>query len=160
MAQAVEISPAICTNGAEVRDLMLSFAPAAFGSVRAQCAAGLPASSPLQDNSAMMVRYKAAAQAAWPRGKAALLKLLPHDKKEADAQKIVDALTPEMVEALVVPQLVKTIGPGDCRDIDRLVTLLEPMPADNLGDLIAWMVRYSLKKKHTDMLGPIRLCPE
>ena len=160
VAQAAESSSAACTNGAEVRDLMLSFAPAAFGAVRTQCAAGLPANSPLQDNSVMMVRYKAAAQAAWPRGKAALLKLAPHDKKDADTQKIVEALTPEMVGALVVPQLVKVIGPGDCRDIDRLVTLLEPLPSDNLGDLIVWIVRFGLKKKHTDMLGPIRLCPE
>jgi len=160
IAQAAESSPVVCTNGAEVRDLMLSFAPAAFGAVRRQCAAGLPANSPLQDNSVMMVRYKAAAQAAWPRGRAALRKLASHDKPDADTQKIIDALTPEMVEALVVPQLVKTIGPSDCGDIDRLVTLLEPMPADNLGDLVVWMVRYSLKKKHTDMLGPIRLCPE
>jgi len=108
----------------------------------------------------MMVRYKAAAQVAWPRGKAALLKLALHDKKDADTQKIVEALTPEMIGALVIPQLVKVIGPGDCRDIDRLVTLLEPMPSDNLGDLIVWIVRFGLKRKHTDMLGPIRLCPE
>jgi hypothetical protein len=158
-AQAAETTPAACMSGTELRDLMLSFAPATFGGVRARCAAALPPNSPLQENSAMMLRYKAAAQAAWPRGKAALLTLAPHGR-DADTQKVADALTPDAIGALVIPQLIKAIDPGDCRDIDRIATLLEPLPSDNLGELVVWIVRFGQRKKHTDMVGPIRLCPE
>ena len=158
-AQAAETAPSACMSGAELRDMMLSLAPATFDAVRAQCATTLSAGSQLQKNSAMMVRYRAAAQTAWPHAKAAFLKLTPHGD-DAETQKAAAAMTPEMIGALVMPQLIKTISAGDCQSIDRIATLVEPLPSDNLGELIVSVVRFGLRKKHNDMVGPIRLCPE
>ena len=157
VAQAAESTARACMTDAEMTDLMLALAPAAFGAVRTKCGATLPAGSPLRETSTMMARYDAAAKTAWPRGKASIQKLVQHDPNE---QKIIEALTPEMISALLAPKIVTSIPADGCGRIDHLVTLLEPLPPENLGELVLMAMRLGMHKRGDDKVGPIQLCPQ
>lgn len=159
VAQAAESAPATCMTGAEMKDLMLALAPAAFSAVRTKCGAALPAGSPLRANSDMMVRYDAAAKEAWPRGKVALRKLA-EPSANADEQKVMDALTPEMLGALMMPKIMPALTPENCGQIDHIATLLAPLPPENFGELFILAARLGMRKNAQGKLGPVPLCPE
>lgn len=158
-AQAAESTPTACMTDAEMKDLMLALAPAAFDAVRTKCGAALPAGSPLREHSAMMARYDAAAKTAWPRGKAAIQKLAPPYASPSE-QKIIAALTPELMGAMVAPKIVTAISANGCTQIDQVATLLEPLPPENLGALVLMAARLGMKKHGEDKMGPIQLCPQ
>jgi len=148
-----------CVTGAEAESMALVALPEIIRQTGQLCAAALPATSLVrQPASAMLSRYQAEADRAWPRVRAAIVKL---------SDPMVDTLLQStfarpLLTSLLVPQLVGRIATKDCGTIDRLVTLLEPLPPRNTAGVIVTTLQYLKAEKArggTVTVPDLPLCP-
>ena len=120
--------------------------------------ARLPASSLVRNQSSALIgRYQVEADRAWPSARAAIVKL---SDPAVDALLESDFARP-LLTSLLVPQIVGRIAPRDCGTIDRLVTLLQPLPPRNTAGIVVETLRYLKmeKARRGDRSGPdLPLC--
>jgi hypothetical protein len=115
------------------------------------CAA-LPATSLLRRPSgAFIAKYDAEADRAWPAARAALGKL-----SDPAVVPLLDSnFARPLVTSLVAPQVTGQLQASDCPTLDRLVTLLEPLPAKNTAGIVVATLQYleaeRAKGKRNDM---------
>ena len=142
-AIALLASPAVaqprCITGPEAEALTLVAMPDIIRETGSVCAAQLPATSLVRRTSSpLLSRYQVEAERAWPAARAAIVKL---------SDPAVDALLDSefarpLLTSLLVPQIVGRIAVRDCGTIDRLVALLEPLPAKNTAGIVVETLRY------------------
>ncbi|MEG3164108.1 hypothetical protein U1701_05830 [Sphingomonas sp. PB2P19] len=147
-AVALLASPAAaqqpCITGPEAEALTLVALPDIIRETGTVCAAQLPATSLVRRRSSpLLSRYQVEAARAWPAARAAIVKL---------SDPAVDALLDSefarpLLTSLLVPQLVGRIATRDCGTIDRLVALLEPLPARNTAAIVVETLRYLKAEK-------------
>ena len=143
VAIALLASPAMaqprCITGPEAESLTLVAMPDIIRETGSVCAAQLPATSLVRRaSSPLLSRYQVEAERAWPAARAAIVKL---------SDPAVDALLDSefarpLLTSLLVPQIVGRIAARDCGTIDRLVALLEPLPARNTAGIVVETLRY------------------
>lgn len=100
--------------------------------------------------------YRAKQDATWP-GALRLLKAFGDKGKGPDGMSEMIGSLPEsalrpFVDAVIVTMVGKEIKPKDCSKIERGVALVAPLPEDNVGDLVAFMMDMA------DVKNP-PLCP-
>lgn len=148
-----------CITGSEAESMALVALPEIIRETGTVCAAELPASSLVrQPVSPLLTKYQAAADRAWPAARSAIVKL---SNPMMDTLLASDFARPVLV-SLLVPVLVGRIAPGDCPTIDRLVTLLEPLPPRNTAGVVVTTLQYlrSEKAKGRAVEVPdLPLCP-
>ncbi len=149
-----------CVTTAEAEAFALVAMPQIIRETGRVCAARLPAGSLVRRPSGpFLAKYDAAADAAWPRARAALGKL---SLGMADMLLGSDFARPVIV-SLIVPQLVGRIAVEDCGTIDRLVTQLEPLPPRNVAGVVVTSLSYlkaqRAKGQRVDV-PDLPLCPE
>lgn len=156
-AQALAAPPGACVTPAEASGLMLVMAPEAFKAAGTACAAALPPTALLrQSNSALLQRYQAEAEAAWPAAKGAFGKLIGKD----DAAFAQSDLMRPLLTALLAPAIAKDIKPADCPRIDHIVTLLAPLPPRNAADLVVEILQLTnAADAHKGKKSDLPLCP-
>ena len=163
-AVALLASPAqaqrACVTTAEAEAFALVAMPQIVRETGRVCAARLPAQSLVRRTGGpFLAKYDAAADAAWPRARAALGKL---SLGMADMLLESDFARPVIV-SLIVPQLVGRIVIEDCGTIDRLVTQLEPLPPRNVAGVVVTSLSYlkaqRAKGQRVDV-PDLPLCPE
>lgn len=162
-AMALLASPAMaqprCITGLEAESLTLVAMPDILRETGRVCAAQLPATSLLRrQSSALIGRYQAEADRAWPAARAAIVKL---SDPAVDAMLDSDFARP-LLTTLLVPQIVGRIATRDCGTIDHLVTLLEPLPPRNTAGIVVETLRYlkSQKARSGDIAAvALLLCP-
>ena len=137
-AQTAALQP--CVTPEEARGLVLVMAPDALRAVGDTCAAALPRSALLrQPNGAFAARYQAAADAAWGPARAAIARLTgPQAAGIIDSQ-----FARPMLAALLVPLLTKNVTARDCPTIDRVLTLIAPLPPRSAAELLVTFVQLS-----------------
>ncbi|QNQ11273.1 hypothetical protein [Sphingomonas alpina] len=151
--QAAEAAAKPCVTPAEASGLMLFIAPDAIKAVGETCATVLPADALLRQTSGAFIdKYRAEADSAWPSAKAALAKIAGDEMKPALEN---DSFKP-MIASLMAPVIAKDIKPKDCAQIDRIVTLIAPLPPRNAAELIVTLVQLSGEKKENSKLP---VCP-
>ena len=143
VAIALLASPAVaqprCITGPEAESLTLVAMPDIIRETGRVCAAQLPATSLVRNQSSALIgRYQGEADRAWPSARAAIVKL---------SDPAVDALLDSefarpLLTSLLVPQIVGRIAPRDCGTIDRLITLLQPLPPRNTAGIVVETLRY------------------
>lgn len=135
---------AACLTNAEAEAIALVAMPDLIRQTGQICASTLPAGSLVRrPQSAFLQRYDAAADAAWPAAKLAVVKL------SDPAMEILlqsDFARP-MLTSLLVPLLVGRIATNDCGTIDRLVSLLEPLPPRNTAGIVVTALQYLKAEK-------------
>ncbi|HET9509824.1 MAG TPA: hypothetical protein VFO80_01630 [Sphingomonas sp.] len=138
-ATAQAQSPA-CIPQPEAEALFLALAPAMIGSVAATCAPTLPASALLRRSvDRLTAKYATESDAAWPRAKEGLRKLLgPQGGQMVDSE-----LARPMVTSMIAPMLAKEVKAKDCPNIDRVLTLIDPLPARNTASLVIALMDMS-----------------
>ena len=98
-----------------------------------RCAAKLPAASPLrQANGELLRRYDRAADVAWPAARAAIVKL----SDPAMNLLLESQYARPLLASVAAPMVVARIATSDCATIDRMATLLAPLPPANVAGLI------------------------
>jgi hypothetical protein len=124
------------------------------------CAGKLPAASPLRRSpSPMLQRYDAEANRAWPAARAAIVKL----SDPAAAALLSSEYARPLLSTLVAPMIVGRVSVQDCGTIDRLVTLLEPLPPRNTAGVIVTALQYLRTVKQPagsqNPIATLPLCP-
>ena len=142
-----------CITAPTAEALFLTVAPDALRRVGALCAPLLPPSALLSRQPASTIgRYAAEAEAAWPRARAALTSIL------GDAGDMLSGDLARPVLATLVGELIaKEVQPRDCGTIDRVLTLIDPLPPRNAAALVVTMIELSQKPGRR---SPLTICAE
>lgn len=133
-----------CLTDREAESMALVAMPDIIQQTGVICAARLPADSLIRRRSgAFLAKYRGEADRAWPAAREAIVKL---------SDPTVDLLLQSeyarpLLTTLLGTQLVGRIAPRDCGTIDRLVTLLEPLPPRNTAGIIVTTLRYLKAQK-------------
>lgn len=132
-----------CLTTADAEAIALVAMPDIIRETGRVCTA-LPAASLVRrPTSAFLARYDAAADAAWPAARAAIVKL---SDPSVDMLLQSDYARP-LLTSLFAPQIVGHVQPADCPTIDRLVTLLDPLPPRNTAGIIVATLQYLKARK-------------
>ena len=159
---AVIVSPAAaqsaCITAPEAEAMTLVALPDIIRETGRVCASQLPAASLVRNQSSVLIgKYQVEADRAWPTARAAIVKL---SDPAVDALLQSDYARP-LLTSLLVPQIVGRIAPRDCGTIDRLVSLLQPLPPRNTAGIVVETLRYlkADKARRGDRSGPdLPLC--
>lgn len=128
-----------CLNGAEAEALATVALPDIIRQTGTACSAQLPANSLLRRTaSPMLARYDAAADQAWPSARGAIVKL----SDPAVEALLGSQFARPLLSSLIAAMIVGRIATRDCGTIDRLVTLLEPLPPRNTAGVIVTTLQY------------------
>ncbi len=132
-------APRPCLTQADAEAVALVALPEIIRQTGAVCAAVLPSASLVRRaQSSLLQRYDAEAERAWPAARAAIVKL---SDPQADALLGSEFARP-LLTTLIAPLIVGRVAVKDCETIDRLVTLLEPLPPRNTAGVIVTTLRY------------------
>lgn len=152
-AAAVATSPAAaaapCLSTDEAEALVLAVAPDLIRQTGVQCATELPPNALLRrPSSSFLSRFQAEADSAWPRARTALAKLAG-----PDVQPLLESgFARTLLGSLVAPLL--QVQTGDCGAVNRLVTLLEPLPPRNAAAVVVTVVQLSEADRQKRGLRP------
>jgi hypothetical protein len=147
-----------CLSDAEAESLATVILPDVIRETGRLCQARLPARSLLRrTDGPLIARYQAAADRAWPAAQQAIVKL----SDPAVTLLLASEYARPVLSSLIAPQIVGRIAIADCPVIDRLVTLLEPLPPANTAGVIVTAIRADQAKRgQRRTSGPeLPLCP-
>ena len=147
-----------CLSDAEAETLAAVILPDVIRETGRLCQTRLPARSLLRNaNSALVAKYQAAADRAWPAAQQAIVKL----SDPAVTLLLQSEYARPVLSSLIAPQVVGRIAVEDCPTIDRLVTLLEPLPPANTAGVIVTAIRADQANRRARKIsGPeLPLCP-
>ena len=151
-------APPPCLTAPEAEALASVALPEIIRGAGTACAAVLPAASLVrQPDSPIIKRYDVEADRAWPAARAAIVKL----SDPAVESLLQSQYARGVLATLVTPLLVGRIAPKDCGTIDRLVTLLAPLPPRNTAGVVVSALQY-LKadpKNGKQIAANLPLCP-
>lgn len=142
-ATAAQMKVQSCIPAPAAEALFLSIAPEALRKVGQICAPSLPPGATLRRSPIPMVgRYAAEADAAWPAARGALAAIVGRD-----AEGLLDSdLARPLVTTMATELIAKDIAARDCPAIDRILTLVEPLPPRNAAGLIVTILQVSQKE--------------
>lgn len=123
----------------EVSALARVAMPRAFQSLQQKCRPVLPGTSYIYaEGNTLQSRLQAASQGAWPQARSAILRLASRDNPQMG--NILAAMPPEslqpFLDELVASIVTTRLETVRCDQIDRVLELLDPLPAENLASLI------------------------
>lgn len=129
--QAMAQTPCLTTSEAEA--ITLVALPDVILETGRVCTT-LPAGSIVRQTSgALLSKYQAEADRAWPSAQGAIAKL--SDPRVSMLLLQSDYARP-LITAILAPQIVGRVQPSDCPTIDRIVTLLAPLPPRNVAGVV------------------------
>ena len=133
-----------CLTGPEAEAIALVALPEIVRETGTVCADRLPASALVrQAGGPLLARYQAEADRAWPTVRTALGKLTDPGVKPL----LQSSYARPLLVTLLVPQLVGQIDPADCATVERLVTLLAPLPPRNLAGVVVTTLAHLKAEK-------------
>lgn len=148
-------APRPCLTEAEAQAVALVALPEIIRQTGVACAGELPATSLLRRaRSPLLDRYDAEADRAWPAARAAMVKL---SNPEAEAL-LGSQFARPLLTTLAAPLIVGRVATKDCGTIDRLVTLLAPLPPRNAAGVIVTTLRHLQARGERDVAA-LPLCP-
>lgn len=153
-------APPACLTSPEAEAVALVALPEIIRETGTVCSATLPPTALVrQASSPLLSRYQAEADRAWPAARTALGKL----SDPAAAMLLQSDFARPVLVTLLVPQLVGRIAPADCGTLDRLVTLLSPLPPANTAAVVVTALGWAKQQKakgRTVAVPDLPLCPE
>lgn len=152
--------PRACLTTPEAEALATVALPAVLRETGERCAAKLPAASPLrQADGALLRRYDQAADAAWPAARAAIVKL----SDPAMNLLLQSDYARPLITSVAAPLVAGRIGLDDCATVDRVVTLLAPLPPRNVAALAVIAANRARRVKPvagaSNPVASLPLCP-
>ena len=142
-AQAADVAARQCVTPEEASGLILALAPDALKAVGKACEATLPATALLRQTDGPFLRkYQAEVERAGPLADAAVMKMVGGRDKKAAAV-LGGGGVRAMMSAMLMPKLAAGIKPRDCLLIERIASALEPLPPQNMTDLVVTILQAS-----------------
>lgn len=147
-ASLIQAAPAAaqrpCLSDPEAESLTLVVLPDVIRETGRLCQARLGRNSLLRGaNGPLIARYQAAADRAWPAARQAIVKL----SDPAVTMLLQSEYARPVLSSLIAPQVVGRITVEDCSLIDRLVTLLEPLPPANTAGVVVTAIRADQERR-------------
>jgi hypothetical protein len=154
--------PAPCLTASEFTALSSYALPSIISGASERCATVLPANAWLRQNGGQLAaRYAQAKPAAWPRAKAAFLKV-GGGSGNAEALDMIKSLPDTslqpMVDALISGMIGQRLPTDRCSSVDRLVRLLSPLPPESTAELIAVAAGLGARTGQAK-IGAFAICP-
>lgn len=149
-AQAAQAQSQPCVAAEDLSDAVVYVMPIAFDAARTVCANRLTGNGFMATKGdAYIAKFRAEQEQTWP-GALRLIKTFMADKKGGEEAKGADiaamignlpdsALRP-FVDALVGQAIADEIKPDSCSKIERAVELVSPLPTENVGGLVAFLI--------------------
>lgn len=127
-----------CLSAADAESIALVAMPEIIRDAGRVCSA-LPARSLLRrTDGPFLSKYEAEADRAWPAARTAIAKL----SDPAVELLLMSDYARTMLTSIFAPQITGRIQPADCTTLDRLATLLEPLPARNTAGIVVATLQY------------------
>jgi hypothetical protein len=156
-ATAAQAQQKACIEPADMTDAVIYAMPVAYDAARTACGDRFAASGFMaRKGEAWVAAYRDGQDKAWP-GALRVLKTFMADDAAAkgaggdDMGAIISALPDDalrpFVEAMVGQMIAKEIKPDSCGTIERAVELLSPLPGENIGGLVAFVLELDDKDK-------------
>jgi hypothetical protein len=143
---------AACVTRTEAEALVLFVAPDLIRQTGQRCATTLPASALLRQNSgALIAKYEAESERAWPQARKALLKIAGPDA----SQMLDSAFAKPMIGTLVAPLVTGNLQDKDCATVERAMSLVQPLPARNTAALLVLFAQADAASPRPMMRLPI-----
>ena len=134
-AKAARVAP--CMTRPEVEGMVAYVLPAVLDSTIAKCRPELPASAYLIARAPRLSSDLAAGrESAWPMARQAFGKFGGGGKDSRMMAQMPDELLRPLISFALESELSPSIKPENCKDIDRVAAVLEPLPAANVVSLI------------------------
>jgi hypothetical protein len=151
-----------CLTTAEFTAMSSYALPSIISGARERCAGTLPADAWLQRNGDELAeRYAAGKPAAWPRARAAFLKVggnTGNPQTNDLLKSLPDASLQPMVDGLIAGIVGQQLPTDRCPAVNRLVQLLSPLPPENTAELIALAAGLGARSGRAST-GNFSLCP-
>lgn len=147
-----------CLNADEAQSLITYALPTAMQTLGNVCkTSGGDANAfgkTLQD---LKAQYQPSADAAWPKAKAAIHKLAP---ESALLGMFGDNTLKSAAQGQINQMIVNKFDAKDCGVLQRLMTALQPLPANNMASAMEVMIELGLKNvKNGDAAPGLNICP-
>ncbi|UZK69992.1 hypothetical protein OKW76_02735 [Sphingomonas sp. S1-29] len=146
-----------CVPQREAEALFLYMAPEVIRQTGQTCAANLPANALLRRQSGpFLAKFQTESAGAWPLARSAIARIAG-----ADVRQILDSqFAQPVVAAMVAPLLIQQIRAQDCASIERVVALVEPLPARNAASLVTTILQLAGDNDaEARRRLPITICP-
>ncbi len=142
-----------CVTQAEAADLVVVLLPTVLRAATGKCRSALPADAFLTNGgAAYLERLEGLREESWAGARRAMDKISDKPFPEgASAQTIVSA-----AEDLIRSRM--KIKSRSCADVDRVVSLLAPLPPENVGALLALAGSFATNDRKRRALKP-PICP-
>ncbi|MFM7376893.1 MAG: hypothetical protein ACKO1O_01980 [Erythrobacter sp.] len=154
-ATAAQAQAQACIPQADMTDAIVYAMPIAYEAAQTACANRFAEGGFMaREGDAWIAAYRSGQDKAWP-GALRVIKTFIADDAAAsgtggdDMSAMITAL-PEnalrpFVDAMVGQMIAKEIKPDSCGTIERAVELLSPLPGENIGGLVAFMLELDDK---------------
>lgn len=143
-----------CLTPAEATELIAFLAPEFIKGVGTACANTLPATALLRQTSGpFLAKYQAEATAAWPIAKGAMAKVAETGPIDIDD---VGPTMSSMVSEMISEMITKEIKTKDCVVVDRILSLLAPLPPRNTAELFVTIAQLRGPEEQD---GEFSICP-
>lgn len=146
-----------CLSTLQAEAVFLAIAPAAVRIAGTVCADALPARTMLRQPPApFMARLQGASDAAWPTAIDAVRRMAGPDLAPLLES---DVMRP-MLGSMIAPLILADLKPADCPKVDRLLTLLSPLPPGNIAALGVTILQYAQDDaRRRGKTSKLPLCP-
>jgi hypothetical protein len=161
-ATAAQAQQNACIPPADMTDAIVYAMPLAYDAAQTACANRFAADGFMaREGDAWVAAYRDGQNKAWPGALRVLKTFMADDAatkgKGDDMSAIItalpeDALRP-FVDAMVGQMIAKEIKPDSCGTIERAVELLSPLPGENIGGLVAFVLELDDKGKKSPICG-------
>ena len=169
-AQAAQAQQA-CIMPADAADTVMYLMPVAYDGALKSCKSEFSDDSflPSAEGRDYIAKFKDQQDATWPGAYRAVQVLVASDSGEGDGGGMAETLgqlSPEQLrpfaDAFIGQMIAEEIKPDTCGKIDRGVELLSPLPAENVGGLVSFVLELvgggDLPICNAD--GSVRVMPE
>lgn len=131
-----------CISEAEVSGLAIYAMPSLLDGVGGICAEHLSPDGFLASNGVQLAdNYTELSQSSWPLAKSGLMKFIGDDSGDlAMFAELPDEAVRPFVDAIIIQKITGEIKPGDCSRIERGIRILAPLPPENTGELIGFIM--------------------
>lgn len=146
-AQAAQAQQQQCFSQDEVSAAFIYAMPGVIEGVTTRCSPSLGGGSFLaRQGKTMAARYTAQQNAAWPKARAALLKMVGNVGKTGNSDGTLGFLSQipgetmrPLVDAMIVQEASNRTTPAQCSQVDQLAAALAPLDPKGAGDLLGAM---------------------
>lgn len=127
-----------CLSANEAESIALVAMPEIIRDAGAVCS-NLPGSSLLRRTDGKFIaKYEAEADRAWPAARRAIAKL----SDPAVELLLLSEYARPLLTEMFAPQITGRINPEDCPALDRVVTLIEPLPPRNTAGIVVAALQH------------------